>query len=147
MKKVKKVKKSEKREKGGDLKCWKQNFEKYPWPVVTLNVWYTKSPAPTLPQNSFFPSKRAVLSHVLQKKKNKFIKNKMIISRVWGNAISNEMFYISSKMNEISSNKFEIFGELEFLSKMLKILSKVFKNWCEFSIIRRKNTEIYPKKL
>ena len=25
-----KVKKSEKSEKRGDLKCWKQNFEKYP---------------------------------------------------------------------------------------------------------------------
>ena len=82
------------------------------------------------------------------KEKNQFLKNKLIICRVWRNAISSEMFYISSKMNEISSNKFEIFGEmLEFLSKMLKILSKVFKNWCEYSIIRWKNTEIYQKKL
>ena len=135
MKKSEESEKSEKkwkREKGGDLKCWKQNLEKYPWPVVTLNVWYTKSPAPTLPQNSFFPSNRAVLSHVLQKKKNQFLKNKLIICRVWQNAISSEMFYILSKMNEISSNKFEIFGEMfEFLSKMVKLLSKVFKNWYE----------------
>ena len=58
------------------------------------------------------------------------------------------MFYISSKMNEISSNKFEIFSEMfEFLSKMLKISIKVFKNWCEYSIIKRKNTDIYPKNI
>ena len=56
------------------------------------------------------------------------------------------MIYISSKINEISSNKFEIFGKMfEFLSKMLKNSIKVFKNWGEYSIIRRKNTDIYPK--
>ena len=65
-KKWKKVKKSE---KGGDLKCRKQNLENCPRPVVTLSLWYTKSPTPHSPPNSFFPSNRAVLSQVLQKNK------------------------------------------------------------------------------
>ena len=80
--------------------------------------------------------------------KNPFLKNTLIICRVWRNAISSEMFYISSKMNEISSKKLEIFCDMfEFLCKMLNISSKVFKNCSEYSIIRRKNTEIYQKKI
>ena len=93
-----------------------------------------------------FPSNCAILFHVFQKKKKQCLKNTFIICRVWLNAISSKMFYISIKMNEISSNKFVIFGKMfEFLCKMLKIVCKVFKKWCENSIIRRKNTEIYPK--
>ena len=111
-------------------------------------MYNTQNHLPPLSPKIRFSLKSRRIIPYSPKEKNQFLKNKLIICRVWRNAISSEIFYISSKMNEILSNKFEIFGEMfEFLSKMLNILSKVFKNWCEYSIIRRKNSEIYPKKL
>ena len=103
---------------------------------------------PHYPPKFVFSLKSRRIISCSPEEKNPFLKNTLIICRVLRNAISSEMFYISSKMNEISSNKLEIFCEMfEFLCKMLNISSKVFKNWSEYSIIRRKNTEIYQKKL
>ena len=70
--------KSRKRKKGGDLKCRKQNLENCPWPVVTLIYDTQNHPPPTLSQNSFFPSNRAVLSYGLQKKNINFSKTRLL---------------------------------------------------------------------
>ena len=147
--KVKKVRKSEKKWKGGRFKESEAKFKKLPSNRGQPKFMIHKIAHPPLPPKiRFFPQIAPYHPRFSKRINNQLLKNTLIICRVWRNAISSEMFYISSKMNEISSNKFEIFSEMfEFLSKMLKISIKVFKNWCEYSIIKRKNTDIYPKNI
>ena len=113
-----------------------------------MYIWHTKAPTPNLlPKFVFSLKSRHIIPCSPKEKKSIPQKHTFYLQRLTECDLERNVLYFD-KIDEISNNEFEIFGKMfEFLSKMLKILFKVFKNWCENSIIRRKNTEIYPKKL
>ena len=144
-KKWEKVKKSEKE---GDLKCRKQNLKNCPRTVVTLSLWYTKSPTPhSPPKFAFFPQIAPYYPRFSKRINNQLLKNTLIICRVWRNAISSEIYYISSKWMRHWATKLNFLAKYSnFWVKCLIFRVKCLRNWCEYSRIWRKNTKIYQKK-
>ena len=103
---------SEKKWKGGRFKVSEAKFRKLPSTRGHPKFMIHKIAHPPLPPKiRFFPQIAPYHPRFSKRINNQLLKNTLIICRVWRNAISSEMYYISSKWMRHWATK------LKFLAK------------------------------